>query len=66
LGANLNRADLEIANLIEAHLGEADLSRANLIEADLNEADLSRANLIGADRAVLARIGHASMAYRHG
>lgn len=50
---NLNEADLSRANLGGADLVDADLSRANLSEADLSEAylyeaNLSEANLSGA------------------
>jgi hypothetical protein len=47
--ANLSRANLIGANLIDANLSGANLSGANLIDANLSGANLSRANLIGAN-----------------
>ncbi len=48
-GADLVRAVLSWANLVEAGLRGADLSQADLSEADLGGADLSQADLSQAD-----------------
>ena len=48
-GADLGRADLRGANLIEVNLLGADLHEANLNGAYLREACLAEANLAGAD-----------------
>ena len=53
-GANLNKADLVLANLSYANLSFSDLSEAQLSSVDLEGSDLSGANLkstviIGAD-----------------
>ena len=47
--ANLYSADLEEANLQYANLQKADLQKANLQKANLYGADLEEANLYGAD-----------------
>ncbi|MBD1878891.1 pentapeptide repeat-containing protein [Coleofasciculus sp. FACHB-T130] len=54
LPTNLNKINLEGANLSRANLSEIDfrganLSRANLSGANLNDADLTKANLSNAD-----------------
>jgi len=46
--ADLNLANLRMAELVKADLSEANLSEADLSGADLREADLSRADLNGA------------------
>ncbi len=45
--ADLNLANLRMAELVKADLSEANLSEADLSGADLREADLSRADLNG-------------------
>ena len=47
VNADLNRADLSIANLSNANLNDADLNRADLSNANLNDASLRQANLSG-------------------
>jgi len=49
VGANLDRANLREAHLEEANLREASLIGANLIEANLSGVYLRQANLTGAD-----------------
>ena len=46
--ADLNLANLRMADLVKVDLSEANLSEADLSGADLREADLSRADLNGA------------------
>ena len=48
-GANLSRADLRKAFLLNANLRQADLSGANLSGAFMRESDLTKANLNHAD-----------------
>jgi len=45
VGANLQKANLMVANLQEAYLAEANLEKANLMVANLQEAYLAEANL---------------------
>jgi uncharacterized protein YjbI with pentapeptide repeats len=47
--ANLERTHLERANLAEANLAGANLERANLVEANLAGANLVKANLVDAN-----------------
>jgi uncharacterized protein YjbI with pentapeptide repeats len=49
IDANLSGANLSKANLREASLDSANLTGADLSKADLSEASLSRANLTGVD-----------------